>query len=534
MSKRTWSTIRKIIGWLLIGTGITISVQVSFEVNINEPPVPAEALGWAGPEAVEEAREIVASMPQFRIVGQIGDNARKNVRLWHYTKLANDGAHLPNYPQEIGDCVSFGAKNALEYLQARQIYQAGQAHQFRKIFPPYIYGTSRVDVGRGRLGRDDGSVGAWAAKSVQTLGVLPSDAPDVPEYSGAIARQWGSRGVPDKFKAIAREQLVQTVAQVDTAEEARDAICNGYPVTIASNFGTRSIRERDGRMVAKWDSSWAHQMCLVGYDGSGKNAYFYVLNSWGPNAHPQPIDGEPPGGFWITFRDCDKIVRQGDSFAFSDFEGFPANEDLDFTVIGLADLTGIKPKSEGENRMDPLCGELTKNIVYTIAIGLGILGVLFVGMPRRSMSDKLGLLVAIYVGTISFPSASFGSEPVFDLFGVAPLSRTEARDLPVLQNVASFDLFGISVADRTVESNPAAAWLETNALGLTSQGTDAYHRRYLSDRGISLAGLDAKQVERLYAAVYFGQYPPRATAAKPGRWVNVCEDGVCRWVWRVE
>jgi C1A family cysteine protease len=70
-----------------------------------------------------------------------------------------------------------------------------------------------------------------------------------------------------------------------------------------------------------------HQMCVVGYDGSrGPAGRFYILNSWGAAAHPAPLADEPPGGFWVEAADMDYITRQGDSWAYSDFDGFPAQQ----------------------------------------------------------------------------------------------------------------------------------------------------------------------------------------------------------------
>src|SRR5688500_14300313 len=61
------------------------------------------------------------------------------------------GQDTKNYPQQIGDCVSFGAKNAIEYLMATEKLMKGDRELFRYVFPPYLYGTGRVYVGKGRL-----------------------------------------------------------------------------------------------------------------------------------------------------------------------------------------------------------------------------------------------------------------------------------------------------------------------------------------------------------------------------------------------
>lgn len=314
-----------------LGT-FTVTVAIDNEVNVDIGVTPPEHRhGWAGPAAVDQARPLVESMPEFRIVGDAGDNETANVRLWD-AAIAVTGGHLPNYPQQVGDCVAFGVKNAVEYLQCVQMTR-GPPATFRPIFPSYVYGTSRVQIGGGRL-RGDGSLGVWAAKAVQQHGVLASDFDRCPKYSGSISRDWGRNGPPQWALEEGRNWPVQTVAQVTTPEEVRDALCNGYPVTIASNFGSRNFDRRDGRLVARGNGSWAHQMCLIAYDGSAPSGerYFYCLNSWGANAHPQPLNGEPPGGFWITWEQCRRIVRQGDSFAFSGFEGFPA-QDLDFSIF---------------------------------------------------------------------------------------------------------------------------------------------------------------------------------------------------------
>ena len=282
--------------------------------------------GWQ-----QEAAPIIAAHPPFQLVDDQGraivqDNVNANVRLWDAVVKAR-GSHLKNYPQQVGDCVSFGVKNAVEYL-----FAADNGRDFREVHPSYIYGYARVNIGKGAV-RGDGAVGAWGAKAAQDGGSLFTTDNGVPAYSGTLARAWGKDGPPKALIDIARARRVKTIAPVKTAAQCRDAICNGYPVTVASMFGSTSIKERDGRMVAAKNTQWAHQMCCIGYDGRGPVAYFYVLNSWGPSAHPQPLQGEPPGGFWVTADDMQWITSTGDCWSFSDLDGFPARE-LDFNVFG--------------------------------------------------------------------------------------------------------------------------------------------------------------------------------------------------------
>ncbi len=50
---------------------------------------------------------------------------------------------------------------------------------------------------------------------------------------------------------------------------------------------------------------------------------FYLMNTWGVNAHGRDPFGAPPGGVWITADDVDYICRD-EVYAFSQFQGFPA------------------------------------------------------------------------------------------------------------------------------------------------------------------------------------------------------------------
>jgi len=279
----------------------------------------------------------------FVIVGADGDpvpqnNVRSNVRLWD-AELAIETPDKPrgqfwkNFAQEDGDCVSQAICCGVTKVLCVQAVRSGQ-HTVHRAYPPYQYGASRVWVGKGRIGSGAGSIVAWAAQAISdpTMGILAFDDPGVPPYSGAIAKAWGAKGPPEAFRAIAKARVIKTVSPIKTVEEARDAICNGYPVPFGAMFGTNTIRPRDGRMVAVRDARWAHAMCMVAYDGSlgeGKE-YIYILNSWGEDAHPAPLQGEPPGGFWVTLKDADWICRTGDAWAISNLEGFPARKLIDW------------------------------------------------------------------------------------------------------------------------------------------------------------------------------------------------------------
>jgi hypothetical protein len=75
-------------------------------------------------------------------------------------------------------------------------------------------------------------------------------------------------------------------------------------------------------------------MAIVGYDGSGSQPFFYVLNSWGPSYHGAPMQNEIPGGFWVTFATADRMVKTGEVWAVSDVAGFVVPDGIDWSAFG--------------------------------------------------------------------------------------------------------------------------------------------------------------------------------------------------------
>lgn len=311
--------------------------------DANLPPITeAEArklCGWPGEDVARPAFEQLKDrFVNFRISTAEGEDAKfedKRSVLWDAALKVNGGKHLLTFRQAVGDCVSMGAANAVNYLTVRQI-ASGQSLKYRPAFQPYIYGTSRVLIGKGRLGcNSDGSVGSWAADAVQTHGILFADHEGVPAYSGSVARQWGCRkSTFEEFLPVAKEFPVKGIAQVTTFEQVRDALINGYPVTVASSQGFEmSGVVRDGKLWGVPRGQWMHQMCFIGYDPNNGKPGVYCLNSWGANAHGVSPDGAPPGGFWVDKATVSRMVKQGDSFAYSEFQGFPLNDQWDLSIL---------------------------------------------------------------------------------------------------------------------------------------------------------------------------------------------------------
>jgi hypothetical protein len=291
--------------------------------------------GWAGENAAKREWDRFASaFPQFLIAGATRSTAGATARLWDLVRRVL-GEDTPNDPQKTGDCVSFGAKNAIEYVSCAEIAR-GDLEAFHRVFPPYLYATSRVLVGEGRLAGRSGSLGSWMAKAVVEYGVLRSDLPGVPAYSGAIADRWGNGEGFRSFLDEGGKHPIRSAARIESWEALVAAIVNGYPCTIASNAGFTMKPASDGFHHRR--GSWPHQMCVVAISDDERKPWAGLLNSWG-DVHGRLRDFEtgepwPVGTLRISRDDMESMLRTGECFAYSQFEGFPQQDLFWGEVIG--------------------------------------------------------------------------------------------------------------------------------------------------------------------------------------------------------
>jgi hypothetical protein len=280
---------------------------------INDPDAVLECVAEMGCRAFRETEAFAAD-----------DDDGEDVYLWESARRVN-GEVLPARNQKsVGSCVGFAIASAIEHLSCVQI-DGGCAGVYRDLAAEVIYGGSRVEIGGGRI-RGDGSIGAWGARWVKEYGAVPRGVHgphDLREYSEARCREYGRRGVPDDLETLAKRHPVRGVARVTSWRECRAAIRNGYPVVVCSNRGFEMERDEDGFCNPR--GTWYHAMAVIGIRGGSRPGGF-LLNSWGEGAHRGPRNPKdaPAAGFWADADVLDRMLAQGDSWAFSLFEGFPA------------------------------------------------------------------------------------------------------------------------------------------------------------------------------------------------------------------
>jgi hypothetical protein len=318
------------------------SQEVAQGLAIAEQYQAGNVVGWGGENLAREAFKLLSSSFYSGFSDEMKRAAEGKKMFLYRAVRAALGQDTKNYPQQIGDCVSFGAKNATEYLSCCDIVIRGDREKFRPVFPPYFYGIGRVYVGQGRLGNEDGSLGSWMAEAVMKYGTLFADEANVPAYSGSVAKQWGgSRGATelDKFKATASKYLIKSAAKINDWNDLVTAICNGYPCTVASNQGFKMETSATG--FHSPSGNWGHQMCIMGVDDTYSEKYALILNSWGDvHGHLKSLDSEktdedlPVGVLRVKRDTIERMIQAGETFAFSQFDGFPA-QDLDKALFKL-------------------------------------------------------------------------------------------------------------------------------------------------------------------------------------------------------
>jgi hypothetical protein len=224
--------------------------------------------GWIHDPAAVDAYLDKNPRPIFGAAApDLKDSGARKVTLLH--KIVVGVLSLfPIQLQQIGDCVGVGWGSAIDVYRCVQIGLHNLNYEFKApTASEALYAASRVEIGRGRLGNEDGSSGAWAAEAAQRYGTLlrqryqvGNNVVDLTKYSGQRAKLWGARGagLPDWLEPSSRQHPVKTVSLVRTYEEARDAIANGSPIPVCSSTGFVNVRDRDG--FAKPGPRWDHCM----------------------------------------------------------------------------------------------------------------------------------------------------------------------------------------------------------------------------------------------------------------------------------
>jgi hypothetical protein len=246
-----------------------------------------------------------------------------------YTKIGI--SFLLRNQGNIGSCVGFGVAGAVDTLKAVEI-----ANGDRETFKNYtseemIYGGGRKFGGYRISG--DGCVVAHAISYINEFGTLAKGKYgniDVTTYSVDRCRRWSNAsGFPKTLESIAKDTVVRQFARVKSWEEFRDSVASGHPVVTGSSLGFSSSTDDEG--FCKQNTTWQHSMFGLAVDDESKRPGGLISNSWGNylKITKRKLD-QPDGCFWADADVIDRMMKNGDCWAISDFQGFkkPVNTNI--------------------------------------------------------------------------------------------------------------------------------------------------------------------------------------------------------------
>jgi hypothetical protein len=264
-----------------------------------------------------------------------GTGENKDVFFWEAEQKVL-GQVLNSWDQgQVGSCVSHGSGRAAQDLLIVQIaLGAAEEWEGHEVAREPIYGGSRCEVGGQYGDYSDGSVGAWAAEWLNKWGIVLGekyDSVDLSSYNETRCRDWGAKGVPSDIETIAKQHHIQTT-MVSTVTEARDALANGYPISICGSLGRTMQRQAGGWCPVS--GAWAHCQALRGVcTVKGGTPAFVYQNSWGDylgntNNVVTLESGRqvtlPQGCYLSDFDSVGRELKQQDTFAYSQAVGWPA------------------------------------------------------------------------------------------------------------------------------------------------------------------------------------------------------------------
>lgn len=293
-----------------------------------------EMLGWEyKPKEIEAV--CLALEEQGEVVSFAGGNANlkdygvgKNAYLWDAERNIF-GKDLGAMSQKAGVCVSCGTARAATDSYWTALDRGLLIGEPKKIAAAPIYGGSRIQIGGGRLGNGQGSVGGWAAQWVHDYGLLPEGKVGQYDLTGLaenLALQWGKPGVGVPQDLIAESITGVKCHKCDTPEELRDCVAAGFGATLCCSLlwqlpyqSPLNKRDENGFCAIIDRGNHCQSVRGVFHTKSGELA-FLIQQSWGNSMPSGPsiifdCDGLevelPPGVFAITNDDMKKAIKAG-------------------------------------------------------------------------------------------------------------------------------------------------------------------------------------------------------------------------------
>ena len=291
----------------------------------------------------EENEEVSKSLPPpLRIEGTTEYKNAEGVEkicifdLWKHPLIVSaNGFAYPGNHQLTGSCVGAGGGNGVASLAFADAVIRNDAENPLIPFWLLPYGRSRYYLS-GRYSKGEGSTGATFAKALREDGVLWATYEGLPKFThtdglvwgASVEMDWSAGRVDEKYASIAKNYLVKSTAVCKDADDVRDAICNYYPVAIASNWGGQmNPQVVNGVLLNTRVTTWSHQMSVHAWWLHPQlGEIYWIQNQWGLTAHGTDPAAGPGGGFWVRKADINWICQGQEAIAYSQYNGYPAQK----------------------------------------------------------------------------------------------------------------------------------------------------------------------------------------------------------------
>lgn len=303
-------------------------------------------LGWISVDRMtDEQREIhlsnVAKLPSFAL--PFGDKPPVGTKvmltgLWkHQATIDALGFAFPGWLQDSGCCVGVGGGNAVQTLILADFILKNDPDNIFLFAWYYNYGKSRLRGGM--RGRGEGSFGSSFAESLAQDGALSVKhpgldnlLPDGNTNRGMVSigesaeMDWSDGNYASSAIQIEAKKYPVKSYPCKSAEQVREAILNGYPVTRASEKFVRwnKATVRNGVLFGRHEYIGGHQESWPNYWNHPQlGEIFYEMNQHGQNAYGTDPAGGPLGGAWVSFEDVDRLCKEqnGEVYAITGLDG---------------------------------------------------------------------------------------------------------------------------------------------------------------------------------------------------------------------
>ncbi len=275
----------------------------------------------------EEERRLFGASPLSAIAGS--GEGKLSIPYVLVLKHVKDGFKVR---QTAGDCTTQGGCTAALISAVCDFAMRGDREELMLPFANEVSYSTRPFSGEGWSCTDQarsickgGKAGLLQRKAYPELGA------DFTVYDG---KKGSRRTVPEKVLEEARKHQVESWHVIESLEEVRDLLANGYGVNVCSGYSFSNKRDEWG-VSDRTREGWAHAMAWVGFDDRPEAHERYgdclvcVDQSWGEwnsGGWLAAYGPMPQGAFWILGRHARGMLSGGGGIGFSTVNGWPARK----------------------------------------------------------------------------------------------------------------------------------------------------------------------------------------------------------------